>query len=72
MIMQGKKITFISYFTVKPVSEEIERYLDYFSRNLLEGRDDVFWVTGRNVKDRDLDIKNVSSFNDLGEMINKM
>ena len=67
-----KKITFISYFTVKPVSEEVERYLNYFSRTLLEGRDDVFWVTGRNVKDRDLDIKNVSLFNDLGEMINKM
>ena len=42
-----KKITFISYFTIKPAADEVDMYLEQFSRILLNNRKDSLLITGR-------------------------
>ncbi|MFT7590486.1 MAG: DNA-binding transcriptional MerR regulator [bacterium] len=67
-----KQITFVSYFTIKPASEEVEIYLQQFSRILLKDRNDLLWVGGRNVQNHSKTFPDVKLFSDLNEMINKM
>ena len=40
-------ITFISYFTVAPTSEEIANYLAEFSRRILENTTNQLWILGK-------------------------
>lgn len=67
-----KKLVFISYFTIKPSSDNVEIYLQQFCRILLNDRDDKLWVTGRIVKNHSTSLKNIEVFNDLESIINKM
>lgn len=50
--LQGnyKKITFISQFTVEPFVDEVENYITNFQCNLLQNRQDVFMITGEQLK----------------------
>lgn len=67
-----KKIIFISYFTIKPATDQVEIYLNQFSRILLNDRSDRLLVTGRNVISRKTTLPGVELFNDLDALINKM
>jgi len=67
-----KKITFISYFTIKPAADEVDMYLEQFSRLLLNNRKDSLLITGRIVHNKLEMPPNVKMFNDLNEMVNKI
>ncbi len=67
-----KKITFISYFTIKPAADEVDMYLEQFSRILLNNRKDSLLITGRIVHNKLEMPPNVKMFNDLNEMVNKI
>ena len=40
-------IVFVSYFTTKPIKEEIEGYLSDFKKTILDQSDAKFWILGR-------------------------
>ncbi|MGC1633540.1 MAG: MerR family transcriptional regulator [Gelidibacter sp.] len=42
-----EKVTFISYFTVKPLKDDLSNYLDDFKSHLLKDNDNEFWVLGQ-------------------------
>lgn len=67
-----KKITFISYFTIKPAADEVDMYLEQFSRILLNNRKDSLLITGRIVHNKLEMPPNVKMFNDLNEIVNKI
>ncbi len=65
-----EKITFISYFTIKPEKEELDKYLEQFEEMLLKDRKTKFWILGRMTQYIDLEklpksIKTFQSINDL-------
>ncbi|WP_317041902.1 MULTISPECIES: MerR family transcriptional regulator [unclassified Winogradskyella] len=48
-------IIFLSYFTIKPLKEEIDDYLKSFSETLLEKTDAEFWILGQMLNSIDMD-----------------
>jgi len=48
-------IIFLSYFTIKPLKEEIDDYLKSFSETLLEKTDAEFWILGQMLNSIDID-----------------
>ena len=55
LMFQGlfPKVTYVSYFTVEPVIDKVDSYLNDVSSNILSLRDEKLVVIGRNVKDLD-------------------
>ena len=47
-------ITFISYFTIEPSIEKVNKYLEEINEDILSIRDEHFHISGRNTKDLDL------------------
>jgi DNA-binding transcriptional MerR regulator len=43
-------ITFISYFTIQPESENISKYLEDFKESILKKKNTNFWILGRMVE----------------------
>ena len=62
-----KKITFISYFTVKPDPEEIDSYMKDLKEQILANREDQFWILGRRTADIKLkaEEKQIKIFTDI-------
>lgn len=50
-----KSITFISYLTIRPEREEIQKYMDDFKQTLLKKDQIKFWVLGRMTQYMDID-----------------
>ncbi len=48
-------IIFLSYFTIKPLKEEIDDYLSDFSESLLKKSDAEFWILGQMLNSIDMD-----------------
>jgi len=48
-------IIFLSYFTIKPLKEEIDDYLSDFSETLLKKSDAEFWILGQMLNSIDMD-----------------
>ncbi|MBP8793352.1 MAG: MerR family transcriptional regulator [Lutibacter sp.] len=63
-----KKITFISQFTVEPHIDAIESYMIDFEKELLQNRDDIFMITGEQLKKIDVNLvynTQIKKFNSL-------
>ena len=66
------EVTFISYFTIKPEKDDVQNYIDTFSKTLLKQKNSKFWILGRMlsyVDDKKLpkNVKTVSSIQSLTE-----
>ena len=48
-------IIFLSYFTIKPLKEEIDNYLSDFSESLLKKSNAEFWILGQMLNSIDMD-----------------
>ncbi|MBO6517916.1 MAG: MerR family transcriptional regulator [Bacteroidia bacterium] len=68
------RITYVSYFTIRPEQGEVESYLEQFGEKVLVRNEDCFWVTGRNVRHSDIEVESnqLILFNDLNEILNKI
>ncbi|MCF8274981.1 MAG: MerR family transcriptional regulator [Flavobacteriaceae bacterium] len=68
------EIIFISYFTVKPLKEEIDDYLVDFYNKLLKDKDNELWVLGYMVKYLNMHAipNKMTSFSSIKELVNKL
>lgn len=41
-----KSITFVTSFTIRPLKEDIEKYIEYFTKSILNNKDTKLWITG--------------------------
>lgn len=66
-----EKVTFISYFTVKPEKEEVSNYLTDFSEQLLANTKHKLWILGQMTQHIDGDAlpKNIRTFNTIDSLI---
>ena len=46
----GEPITFMSYFTIEPIQEKIDAYLNTFSSEIIENIECDLWVLGYQVQ----------------------
>lgn len=67
------KITFISYFTVKPSVQKIASYIKQLNEKIIELCDCKLWVMGRKTTEIDLDDipKNTEIINSISDLIKK-
>lgn len=68
------KINFISYFTIKPEINGVEKYIEEFSRDFLHNKTNKLYLLGRNtqhLEENKLD-KNIFLFKDIDKLINKL
>ncbi|MGB0982152.1 MAG: MerR family transcriptional regulator [Winogradskyella sp.] len=68
------EITFVTYFTIKPIKEDLQTYIDNFNTTILKVKNTKLWVLGQMVSH--LDIKNlpkgIETFNSIQSLINKL
>lgn len=67
-------VIFISYFTIQPSLEELPKYFEEIDQNVLSPKNSQLWATGRNVitfKGKPPS-KNISLFNDVKNILNKV
>ena len=67
-------VTFISYFTIKPEKEDVQNYIDAFSKTLLKQKNSKFWILGRMlsyVDDKKLP-KNVKTFSSIQSLTEEL
>jgi len=62
-------ITFISYFTVAPTSEEILSYLAEFSRRILENTSNQLWTLGKQTQFIDQVPNQIRKFNGIESLL---
>lgn len=67
---ENDKIIFISYFTVYPTNDNLENYIDDFSRKILDNTLHELWITGRNVASISHD--KITVFDTSKNMLNKI
>ncbi len=69
-----QNVQFISYFTVKPLVEEVSGYLADFKRILLCRKQDELWVLGRNIRGlKDpVEVDQIKMFNEIDDLLNKI
>ena len=62
-----KKVNFISYFTVKPNPDEVNAYVNRLQEEVLQGREDQFYLLGRRTADIEAPkkFKQITIFKDL-------
>ncbi len=68
------KITFISYFTVKPEREDLMTYLKEFEEKILESSQSELWLLGRMVEfiDTKKIHKSVKIFKNINDLVDKL
>ena len=67
-------VTFISYFTIKPEKDDVQNYIDAFSKTLLKQKNSKFWILGRMlsyVDDKKLP-KNVKTFSSIQSLTEEL
>lgn len=66
-----KNITFVSYFTVQPIKDEVINYLYKFQAEILLDNDNKLWVLGRNAEGLEIPskIKNITAFDSIKDLI---
>lgn len=69
-----EKITFISYFTVKPEKEDLSKYLKDFENKVLQKDHSQFWILGRMVEfiDKKELSDSVTTFQSIKELVDKL
>lgn len=62
-------ITFISYFTIAPTSEEISEYLNEFSNRILENTTNQLWTLGKQTQFVDQVPKQIRKFSGIESLL---
>lgn len=67
-------IIFVSYFTVKPEKEHIQKYISTFNKLLLEPSNSKFWVLGQMLSHLDLDDlpEGIKPFTSIKALLDKL
>ncbi|MBR9915658.1 MAG: MerR family transcriptional regulator [Algicola sp.] len=67
-------ITFVSYFTVRPVKDELMSYLERFSELILVNKSINFWVLGKMLEEINLNSipKQIYPFNSIKDLVKKL
>ena len=63
------KVHFISYFTVEPVADEFDSYIERIKNELLENTDNSFWFLGKKSSLYSNGNPAVQSFNGIGDLL---
>ena len=68
------EVTFVSYFTVKPVEKEIDDYFKTLEDNVLNRDKTDFWVLGRRLMDVDKKTlpKKITVFDSIEDLVKKL
>lgn len=67
-----EEVNFVSYFTVSPVKDDVQKYLDTIEKEVLSKKKSKFFVLGRNAQYADKKGKSVKVFTRIDEFINKI
>ncbi len=67
-------LVFLSYFTIKPVKDEIEDYIKKFNNTLLKDTNAEFWILGQMLNSLDLENlpKKITAFKSIKEVVAKL
>ncbi len=67
-------IVFLSYFTIKPMKEEIKDYIDEFEKTILNASNAELWVLGKmlNVLDLDQLPRRVKAFKSIESLVQEL
>ncbi|NNK83275.1 MAG: MerR family transcriptional regulator [Flavobacteriaceae bacterium] len=68
------EVTFISYFTVRPIENDIEEYFKMLEENVLSKRKTDFWVLGKRLAEIDISSlpKKIKTFNSIEELVKNL
>ena len=66
-------LVFVSYFTIKPLKEEINKYIKDFERKLLKDTNSEFWILGKMLDyvDRDNLPDNIKTFTSIQDVVSQ-
>jgi len=66
-------LVFVSYFTIKPLKEEINKYLKTFEKKLLKDTNSKFWILGKMVDYIDTENlpENIKTFNSIKSIVSE-
>lgn len=67
-----QKVTFISYFTLFPLKDEVNGYVKAFQKELLFNKSTELWVFGKLAQNIDKHGDQIVLFNKINELINKI
>ena len=67
-------LVFLSYFTVKPLKDEIEAYIKEFHKKILKDSNAEFWILGQMLNCLDLENlpKKITPFKSIKEVVSKL
>ena len=67
-------VVFISYFTIKPEKEHIEKYIQHFNDTLLKNNNSEFWILGRmqNELDSSKLPKQIKTFSSIENLVKEL
>lgn len=67
-------VTFVSYFTVKPEKENINKYISTIDNIILKPTQSKFWILGQMLSHLDLNAlpKNIKTFDSIKSLIDKL
>lgn len=67
-------LTFISYFTIKPEEEEIEKYLEDFNATILKNETTKFWILGKMTQyiDKEKLPSQIKIFNSIDNLVEEL
>lgn len=67
-------LVFLSYFTIKPLKEEIETYIKDFDKIILQNSNAEFWILGQMLNALDLNNlpKKITPFKSIQEVVSKL
>ncbi|MFD1063572.1 MerR family transcriptional regulator [Winogradskyella litorisediminis] len=67
-------LIFVSYFTIKPLKEDIEKYFKDFDKNILQKSNAEFWVLGKMLEYVDLENlpKKIKSFTSIKAVVDTL
>lgn len=67
-----QKVTFISYFTLFPLKDEVNGYIEAFQKELLFNKNTELWVFGKLTQNIEKHSSQITLFNKIDELINKI
>ncbi|MCC1485023.1 MerR family transcriptional regulator [Winogradskyella immobilis] len=64
-------IVFLSYFTVKPYKEDLDKYIKNFSETILQNSNSEFWILGQMLNHIDIEKlpKNIKTFKSIKSVV---
>ena len=66
------KVIFVTYFTVQPENDSLQKYLDDFSNEVCAKEDCELWVLGRKADIKLINTKNIKFFKDIKQFLDEV